>query len=67
MNNFYAQYGAIDFEVVYDGDEPVGFHALFRIYGVEASLDSANVGAQADSDLANVAALLYAESQGMAG
>ena len=61
MNNLYAQYGAVDFEQIYSGDQPIGFHALFSIFGVEASLDS-NDWWDCDQDMAEVGALVYADS-----
>ncbi len=62
MNNLYAQYGAIDFEIVRQDGEPTEFHALFAVYGVEATLDSTDWW-DAESDMAELGAILYAESR----
>ena len=62
MNNLYAQYGAVDFESTYNRDQLTGFHALFCVYGAEASLDSGDWWS-AENDMAEIGALLYAESR----
>jgi hypothetical protein len=62
LNNLYAQYGVVDFEPTYNGDQLTGFHALFCVYGAEASLDSGDWWA-AENDMAEIGVLLYAESR----
>ncbi len=63
MNNLYAQYGAVDFEPTFKDGWPSGFHALFYIFGAEASLDSSEWW-DAEEDMAALAALIYAEVAG---